>query len=171
MLDGRHKRRRRPSKNPRKSGRKNPLMSVKVLFLRVSTPLPPFPEEQEPNDLSYVEEQEPPPEDDWFCPHCSHSPCSFLQWQGELERIMDVMYPEATNKQKRYHMYRHITRKLHGSLGKGNCRPLPWCFGQGMRGLFPLEQYTDIKPNPFQSGSLGDCDRGCADGSIYNYAE
>jgi hypothetical protein len=81
-----------------------------------------------PDNLPHAEDQEMPAEDDWFCPCCAHSPCSFLQWQEELEQIVDIMYPEVSNKQKCYHMYRHITRKLHGHLRKGNCKSLPGCF-------------------------------------------
>jgi hypothetical protein len=104
-----------------------------------------------PEDLSCAEEQEPPSKDEWLFPHCLHWPCSFLWWQEELERLVDIMYPEVSNKEKWYHMYKHIICKLHGPLGKGNCRPLPWCFWQGMRDLYPFEYYTGYKPNPFKS--------------------
>jgi hypothetical protein len=50
-------------------------------------------EEEGPDNPPCVEEQEPP-EDGWFCPQCSESPCQFLQWQEELERIVDVMNPD-----------------------------------------------------------------------------
>ncbi len=83
-----------------------------------------------------------------FCEHCGHSPCHFLQWQEELERIVDIKYPEVTNKQKDYNMYSHITCRLHGPLGKDNRRPLPLCFGQGMRDLYPSKYYTGYKPSP-----------------------
>ena len=39
-------------------------------------------EEKLPDNPPCVEEQEPP-EDRWFCPQCSESPCQFLQWQEE----------------------------------------------------------------------------------------
>jgi hypothetical protein len=44
-------------------------------------------EEELPDNPPCAEEDEPP-EDGWFCPHCSESPCQFLQWQEELERIV-----------------------------------------------------------------------------------
>jgi hypothetical protein len=47
-------------------------------------PPPPILEEQAPGNLPCAEDQEMPAEDEWFCPHCAHSPCSFLQWQEEL---------------------------------------------------------------------------------------
>jgi hypothetical protein len=49
-------------------------------------------------------------------------------------------------------MYRHMTRRLHGQLGKGNRRPLPKCFTQGLRELFPSDDYVGFKPSPFESG-------------------
>jgi hypothetical protein len=98
-------------------------------------------EEELPNNPPCAEEQEPP-EDRWFCPQCSESPCQFVQWQEELERIVDCMNPDLSNKQKRYELYRHVTRRRHGTLGKGNRKPLPSCFERGMRDLYPSEKYT-----------------------------
>jgi hypothetical protein len=119
-------------------------------------PPPPNLEEQIPNDLPQEENQEQPPEDEWFCLHCENSPCLFIQWQEELERHFDIMYPEVTNKAKRYHIYRHIfyffTFKLHAwpLFGQGQSKgqkPLPGCFQQGPRDLFPSEDYTGFKPS------------------------
>jgi hypothetical protein len=53
--------------------------------------------------------------------------------------------PDLTKKQKRYQLYRHVSRYRHGTLGKGNCKPLPLCFEQGMRDLYPSERYTVYK--------------------------
>jgi hypothetical protein len=78
------------------------------------------------------------------------------------------MYPEVTNKAKWYHMYRHMSRKLHGPLGKGNHRPLLGCFQQGLRDLFPSEEYTGFKSSPFESGSRGDRDKDRDDGSTFD---
>jgi hypothetical protein len=64
-------------------------------------------------------------------------------------------------------MYRHMTRRLHGQLGKGNRRPLPKCFTQGLRELFPSDDYVGFKPSPFESGPRGDYDRDRDDGSTY----
>jgi hypothetical protein len=111
---------------------------------------PPAPglEEQVPDDLPRQESQEQPQEDEWFCLRCDNSPCLFIQWQKELQ--------EVTIKAKRYHMYCHMSQKLHGHLGKGNCRPLYGCFQQGLMDLFPSEEYMGFKPSPFQSGPRGD---------------
>jgi hypothetical protein len=98
-------------------------------------------EEELPDNPPCAEEEEPT-EDGWFCPHCSESPCQFLQWQEELERIVDCMNPDKSNKQKRFELYGHVTRRRHGTLGKGNRKPLPSCFEQGMRDLYPSEKYT-----------------------------
>ena len=103
-------------------------------------------EEELPDNLPSAEEDEPtedePMEDGWFCPHCSESPCQFLQWQEELERIVDCMNPDKSNKQKRFELYGHVTRRRHGTLGKGNCKPLLSCFRRGMRALYPSEKDT-----------------------------
>jgi hypothetical protein len=102
-------------------------------------------EEELPDNPPSAEEsaeEDEPTEDGWFCPHCSESPCQFLQWQEELERIVDCMNPDKSNKQKRFELYGHVTRRRHGTLGKGNRKPLPSCFEQGMRDLYPSEKYT-----------------------------
>jgi hypothetical protein len=46
------------------------------------------------------------------------SPCQVLQWQEELERIVDCMNPDKSNTQKRFELYGHVTRRHHGTLGK-----------------------------------------------------
>ena len=79
-----------------------------------------------------------------------------MEWEEELVRHMDIMYPEVPNKEKRYHMYRHMLRKLHGHFGKGNQKPLPPCFQQGLRDLFPSEEYVGFRENNFDSGLCGD---------------
>jgi hypothetical protein len=78
------------------------------------TPPPNF-EERMPDNMPPTEEEEP--KDEWYCPHCRSSPCVFLQYQNELERQVNIMYPEVTNKQKRYHVYRHMSRRLYSHLG------------------------------------------------------
>ena len=87
---------------------------------------------------------------------CAKSPCVFLEWQEELERHVDIMYPEVSNKAKRYHMYRHMLRKLHGHMGKGKRKRLPSCILQGLRDLFPSEEYVGFKPDPLKSGARGE---------------
>jgi hypothetical protein len=131
-------------------------------------PEPPVIEEEAPDDLTRAENQDEPKEDPWLCPACNHSPCSFLQYQEELERICDIMYPEVSNKVKRYHMYKHMTRRLHGQLAKHERKELPPCMSQGLKDLFPSESYTGFKPSPYESGQRGDRDRGKDDGSTYN---
>jgi hypothetical protein len=91
-----------------------------------------------------TEDQEPP-EDMWFCPHCSDSPCEFLQLQQEIERVVNVMDPTISNKSKRNQLYRHMSRRRFGTLGKGNRWPLPSCFEQGIRDLYPSEKNPGYK--------------------------
>ena len=88
-----------------------------------------------------------PPVDLFYCAHCLKTPCVFLQYQDEMERVVEIMCPEETNKVKRYHMYRRMSRELHGPLGKGCCKPLPKCFVQGFRDLYPDEEdkYTGFR--------------------------
>ena len=99
-------------------------------------------EDELPDNPPSVEEEEEAPEDGWFCQECSESPCQFLQWQEELERIVDCMNPDASNKQKRFQLYQHVSRRCNGPMDKGNPRQLPSCFERGMRDLYPSEKYT-----------------------------
>jgi hypothetical protein len=109
---------------------------------------PPVLEEQAPGDLPVQEEQDPPsdPEEEyWHCIVCLGRPCFFRQWQQEMERIVEILHPETSNKSKRYHMYRHMSRRLHGPMGFRNRKPLPSCFQQGMKELYPSDTYTGYK--------------------------
>ena len=90
-------------------------------------------------------EVQEPPEDRWFCPTCSDTPCEFIQGQEELEACVSVMSPDLSNKQKRYNLYHRMTCRRHGLLGKRNRRALPPCFEQGMKDLHPSERYTGYK--------------------------
>jgi hypothetical protein len=105
-------------------------------------------EEELPDNPPSAEEDEPP-EDGWFCPHCSASPCQFLQWQEGLERIVGCMNPDKSNKQKRFELYGHVTRRRHGTLGKGNRKPLPSCFEQGHERFVPIREIHRV-PNRIQ---------------------
>jgi hypothetical protein len=125
---------------------------VKIKDESEDYPTPPFLEEQCPDDLPRQVDQDEP-EDDWYCEHCDNSPCAFVQWQEELEGIVEAMDPGASNKSKRFHLYQHLSHRLHGCLGKGNRRPLPLCLGQGMRDLYPSEAYTGYKPSPLAGDS------------------
>ena len=100
---------------------------------------------EEADEYEECMEDQEPQEDMWFCPHCSDSPCEFLQFQEEIEGVVNVMDPALSNKSKRYKVYRHMSRRRFGTLGKGNHRPLPSCFEQGIRDLYPSENYTGYK--------------------------
>jgi hypothetical protein len=89
--------------------KKEPFDEYEGLFPDIEYPSLPILEEQAPDDLPCAEDQETPAEDEWYCPLCGNSPCQFLQWQEGLERIVDIMYAEVTNKAKRYQMYRHMS--------------------------------------------------------------
>jgi hypothetical protein len=101
-------------------------------------------DDQDPEDV-----QQEPPVDPTYCRFCLRTPCLFLQWQDELERCVEIMYPEEMNRaKKRYHMYRRMSRELHGHLGEGTHKALPGCFVQGLRDLYPEGKamgYTGFK--------------------------
>jgi hypothetical protein len=127
-------------------------------------PPPPVLEEERPEDLPIQVDQEEP-SDEWYCPHCRKSPCLFLQWEEDLDRHVDIMYPEVSNVAKRFHMYRHMSRQLHGPLRKGERKKLPECFETGLRSMFPSDRYVGFKPSPFDSGGRGERN---PDESAYN---
>jgi hypothetical protein len=109
-------------------------------------------DDQDPNDL----EQEPPV-DPLYCGFCLATPCLFLQWEDELTTCVDILHSEASNKAKRFHMYRHMSRRLHGPMGPGRREPLPGCFVQGLRDLYPQDDpttYTGFKHA--RDGDAGD---------------
>ncbi len=101
-------------------------------------------DDQDPDDV-----QQEPPVDPMYCQFCLITPCLFLQWQEEVERDEALMYPAETNKAKRFIFYRRMTRRLYGHLGKGIHKPLPHCFVQGARDLYPNGEaegvYTGFK--------------------------
>jgi hypothetical protein len=115
-------------------------------------PIPPVVDEVMPDDHVIQVDQEPPPEDEWYCETCGKSPCQFVQWQEELETCVCIMHPEASNVAKRFHMYRHMSRKLHGPLKKGERKRLPECFETGLRALYPSGKYKGYNPGPFDCG-------------------
>jgi hypothetical protein len=98
-----------------------------------------------------------PPVDKMYCGFCLQTPCCFLQYQEELERSVEVLCPAgSTNKAKRYHMYRWLSRELNGHLGKDCRKPLPECFVQGLRNLYPEEDPGDYKGFSYGTGQDGD---------------
>jgi hypothetical protein len=46
---------------------------------------------------------------------CLITPCLFLQWQEDIERLEALLYPEETNRAKQYIFY----CRMYGHLGKG----------------------------------------------------
>jgi class 3 adenylate cyclase len=115
---------------------------------------PPAPEwdEQDPDNI----EQEPPV-DPLYCQFCLYTPCLFLQWQEDIEQAERLMYPDKTNRAKRFIFYRRMTRELYGHLGKGVRKPLPRCFVQGARDLYPNGEAEDVYTG-FKRGPGGDGD-------------
>jgi hypothetical protein len=114
-------------------------------------PPPPVLEEERPEDLPLQVDQDEPC-DEWYCKHCRKSPCLFLQWEEELDAHVDIMYPEVSNVAKRFHMYRYMSRQLHGPLKKGERKRLPECFETGLRAMFPSDRYVGYKPDRWSSG-------------------
>jgi RNA polymerase subunit RPABC4/transcription elongation factor Spt4 len=111
-------------------------------------PTPLVIEDQIPDDHPLQVNQELPPEDEWYCQACGKPRCQFVQWQEELETIVSIMHPEASNVAKRFHMYRHMSHKLHGPLAKGERKRLPECFENGLRELYPSGKYKGYNPGP-----------------------
>jgi hypothetical protein len=95
-------------------------------------------DDQDPEDI----EQEPPV-DPTYCRFCLFTPCLFLQWQEDIEQAERLMYPNETNRAKRFIFYRRMARELYGHLGKGVRKPLPRCFVQGARDLYPEDEAVD----------------------------
>jgi hypothetical protein len=108
-------------------------------------------EERHPNN-----NQQQPPVDAMYCGFCLITPCLFLQWQKDIERSEAHMDPEETNRLKRFNFYRRMRRELYGHLGKGVCKPLPHCFVQEARELYPNNKaedvYTGLKRGPGGDG-------------------
>jgi hypothetical protein len=108
-------------------------------------------DEQHPDNV-----QQEPPVDVMYCQYCLITPCLFLQWQEEIERTDALLYPEQNNSAKRFMFYRIMTKELYGHLGKGIRKPLPCCFVQGARDLYPNDEaegtYTGFKPGPSGDG-------------------
>jgi hypothetical protein len=69
---------------------------------------------------------------------------------------VDIMYPEVSNVAKRFHMYRHMSRQLHGPLRRGERKKLPECFENCLRPMLPSDRYVGFKPSPFSSGGRGE---------------
>jgi hypothetical protein len=102
-------------------------------------------DDQDPDDV----QQEPPP-DAMFCGFCLITPCLMIQWQEDIERTDAALYdPGENNRVRRFRFYRNMTRELYGHLGKGVRKPLPPCFVQGARDLYPNDEaegtYTGFK--------------------------
>jgi hypothetical protein len=75
-------------------------------------------EEEMPDSPPCVEEQDTP-EDNWFCIHCSDSPCQFLQWQEEIKRVIDGMDPVLSNKSREVQVVPTHVPLLFWYIGQG----------------------------------------------------
>ena len=110
-------------------------------------------DEQDPDDV-----QQEPPVDAMYCGFCLITPCLFIQWQEDILRSEAYRDPGETNRAKRFIFYRMISRELFGHLGKGVRKPLPRCFVQGARELYPTSEaegvYTGFKRGPGGDGGV-----------------
>ena len=108
-------------------------------------------DEQDPDDV-----QQEPPVDAMYCGFCLITPCLFIQWQEDILRSEAYRDPGETNRAKRFIFYLMISRELFGHLGKGVRKPLPRCFVQGARELYPTSEaegvYTGFKRGPGGDG-------------------
>jgi hypothetical protein len=108
-------------------------------------------DDQHPDNL-----QQEPPIDVMYCGFCLITPSLLFQWQEDIERSEALMYPEETNRAKRCIFYCRMMRELYGHIGKGVHKPLPHCFVQGARELYPNSKaegvYTRFKRGPDSDG-------------------
>jgi hypothetical protein len=100
--------------------------------------------------------QQEPHVDYMYCQFCLISPYLFLQWQEDIESSEALLYPEERNRAKQFIFYRRMTRELYGHLGKGIRKPLPPCFVQWARDLYPNGEAEEGVYTGFKHGPGGD---------------
>lgn len=84
--------------------------------------------------------------DENACVHCRRNPCI---WDQEYDTILEIC--ESLEEEKKLHheirfqLYMHMTRALHGRLGKGNRKELPRCVISEIHDAYPSLDYVGFK--------------------------
>ena len=87
------------------------------------------------------------------CSICQQNPCVVVEHLSYIHEIaMHLRNKGESNRAIRYQLYRRLSNKLHGPLGRGNRVPLPDCLVDFVRENFPnentAEQYVGFRPAP-----------------------
>ena len=81
-----------------------------------------------------------PPEE--CCDDCKEDPCLMETHQEQFQGLLEFYRADellTSNRQRRFKMYREMTRLIHGYLGKNNRKELPKCIADCIRDAFPNE--------------------------------
>jgi hypothetical protein len=84
-----------------------------------------------------------------LCEYCTQAPCCMDDYYDEMMEIGTEMEGKHDHKEIRHAMYRHMARKLWGSLGKGVRRELPKCIIAEVHDAYPTKKgkaYVGFQP-------------------------
>ena len=81
------------------------------------------------------------------CSKCGNDPCDWDLYGNQLlmignQRIREGKRPPSA----RYACYEAYTHLIHGQLGTGNRRELPWCVEGAIKATYPSSSYTGYRP-------------------------
>ena len=115
--------------------------SVQVILHELSNNTPP----SQTHDYMYWES---------VCGVCQQNPCVIVDNLPYLHELVTHMKNKGeTNRAIRYQLYRRLSNKLHGPLGRGHRVQLPDCLVQFVRDNFPNEN-PEEKYVGFQAGPI-----------------
>ena len=78
------------------------------------------------------------------CGTCQMNPCEIFQHLPYLHEIATHLKAQGEpNRTIRYKLYRRLSNKLHGTLGRGNRVELPACLVEFIRQNFPNEDNNE----------------------------
>ena len=81
------------------------------------------------------------------CSHCFNNPCDWQRYGNQLLLVGNRRIREGhTQPGARYACYEAHTHLVHGHLGTGNRRELPWCVEGGIKDTYPSASYTGYRP-------------------------
>ena len=83
------------------------------------------------------------------CGMCKRTPCFTIARKKAITELgLEIEHDLHINKEIRYHMYRWVSRELHGFLGKGKRKILPMCVYSMVREMYPSSDgYTGFISN------------------------